>query len=402
MEGTRLQVAVAGKTAMTTVHMDQEGREYEHSVYVSCKMVCSDDQNKATADFQKLENLDLECGQISQQQQTSETNISQVCQEKCRVEGTGLQVAVAEKISTASVHMYQEGSEYQHPVDISCELMSSDGRKIEYQVSFQPQNGGRHQLHKPIAMARSPYPSLTIPKPNTTNRLNKPYGLSVNSSGDIIISEWGSNCISILSKDGEKVRTFGSDQLKWPYDVAVTDAGDILVCDFSNNCIQLFSFEGKLLKRVGTMGSGQLQFNSPTYVAIHPHSKKIFVTDSSNRVQVLNYDLSYYASFGFDLIYSYGIAFDPSGNKVYVADSGSSVKVYTSDGKDDRKPIQQLCKDDSEHVMRWPWGVAVDSTGVVYVTETGNHCVSMFNKDGTYIHLAQKGRGKEIFILQLI
>ena len=61
-----------------------------------------------------------------------------------------------------------------------------------------------------------------------------------------------------------------------------------------------------------------------------------------------------------------------------------------------------VCKDDSEHVMRWPWSVAVDSTGVVYVTETGNHCVSMFNKDGTYIHLAQKGRGKEIFILQLI
>ena len=30
-------------------------------------------------------------------------------------------------------------------------------------------------------------------------------------------------------------------------------------------------------------------------------------------------------------------------------DNNNCVKVYTSDGKDDRKPIQQLRKDDGEH-----------------------------------------------------
>ena len=292
------------------------------------------------------------------------------------MESTGLQVAVTGKTATATVHIVdREGREYQHPVDLSCELVSSDGQnkataevhKLEngkYQVSFQPQNGGQHQLHihvldKPIlssppVFAISPKPSLIMPKPNTMDRLNRPLGVAVSTSGDIIVSEWESNCISIFSKDGEKGRTFGSDQLNWPRGVAVTDTGDILVCDFTDNCIRLFSSEGEPLKCVGTRGSGRLQFDSPRYIAIHPHSKKIYVTDYfNNRVQVLNSDLTYYTSFGVGLNLPCGIAFDSSGSRVYVA-GNSCVKVYTSDGKDDRKPIQQLCKDDSEHVMRYP------------------------------------------------
>ena len=72
--------------------------------------------------------------------------------------------------------------------------------------------------------------------------------------------------------------------------------------------------------------------------------------------------------------------------------SNNCVKVYTSDG---RGPIQQLPSGESEHVMKGPLqGVAVDSTGVVYVTESGNHCVSMFNKDGIYVK-SFGSRGKE-------
>ena len=78
-----------------------------------------------------------------------------------------------------------------------------------------------------------------------------------------------------------------------------------------------------------------------------------------------------------------------------MADLGNScVKVYTSDGKDDGKFIQQLRKDDRMH---GPWGVAVDSTGVVYVTENGSNCVSMF-KDGTYVDsFGSKGKGEKDF-----
>ena len=46
----------------------------------------------------------------------------------------------------------------------------------------------------------------------------------------------------------------------------------------------------------------------------------------------------------------------------------------------------------------WPWGVAVDSVGVVYVTESGNNCVSMFSKRGTYVDsFGSKGKEERDF-----
>ena len=48
--------------------------------------------------------------------------------------------------------------------------------------------------------------------------------------------------------------------------------------------------------------------------------------------------------------------------------------------------------------MKQPWGVAVDSTGVVYVTEYGNHCVSMFTKNGNYVDsFGSRGKGERDF-----
>src|SRR5208282_4272787 len=77
-----------------------------------------------------------------------------------------------------------------------------------------------------------------------------------------------------------------------------------------------------------------------------------------------------------------GVAVDSSGN-VYVIDSGySRVEKFTSDGK---------------YLTQWgsygygpgqfykPYGVAVDSSGNVYITETGNSRVDKFTSDGKYI-----------------
>ena len=114
------------------------------------------------------------------------------------------------------------------------------------------------------------------------------------------------------------------------------------MCDYSNHCIQLFSPEGNPLKCVRS--HGLLQFYAPNYIAIHPHSKKIYISDYCGGVQVLNSDLTYDTSFGDYLVYLHGIAIDSSGSRVYVVDQceGRCVQVYTSDGERDREPIQQL------------------------------------------------------------
>ena len=128
-------------------------------------------------------------------------------------------------------------------------------------------------------------------------------GVAVNEKGQIVVTDCHDNCVSIFSGSGEKVRSFGSEgsdpgEFYGPHGVALTATGDILVCDWYNHRIQLFSPEGKSLKCIGSRGDGPLQFMYPEGIAVHPHSNKIYVTDSNNhRVQILNADLTFSSTF---------------------------------------------------------------------------------------------------------
>ena len=334
-----------------------------------------------------------------------------VCSEKCRAEGSGLQVAMVGEAASATVHIVdQEGRECQRPVEVSCELVSSDGSsrvrgevkrtgESGYQISYQPQHSGQHQLHIRVEgreIANSPFSVavLTTIPTNTIPDLNQPWGVAVNERGQILVAECDGHCISIYSDSGEKVRSFGSKgsspgQLHKPEGVALTATGDILVCDYNNHRIQLFSPEGKSLKCVGTHGNGPLQFSRPVDIAVHPHSNMMYVTECNNhRVQILNPDFTFSGTFGQrgsgngQFTFPYGICCDSTGN-VYVADHDNHrVQVFTAGGE----YIRQFGKKGgSEGELNWPVGIAIDSSDIVYVSELGNHRISLFTRDGHFL-----------------
>ena len=154
--------------------------------------------------------------------------------------------------------------------------------------------------------------------------------MAISSRGNIIVTENAEHCVSIFNSEGEKIQSFGSygfspGQFISPLGVAVDDEDNILVAEYRNYRIQKFTSDGKFLAAADNLG-----FNSsPNGVAIHPHSKKIFVADSdSNCITILNPDLTFSSSFGSEGIGDgefngpYDVAFDSMG-KVYVADNGN-------------------------------------------------------------------------------
>ena len=81
--------------------------------------------------------------------------------------------------------------------------------------------------------------------------------------------------------------------------IAIDNRGNILVSEYENDRIQQLSSTGKHLRTVGTRGSRPLQFWCPVGITVHPHTGKVYVADYGNhRIQVLNFDLSYFSSFG--------------------------------------------------------------------------------------------------------
>ena len=99
-----------------------------------------------------------------------------------------------------------------------------------------------------------------------------PHGVAVSKSGDVVVSEYWNHCISVYSREGKKIRSFGPKpgQFKYPRGVAITSDNHILIADGYNHRIQMFTMEGKLVKSVGNKGQEPLQFNYPSGIAVYP------------------------------------------------------------------------------------------------------------------------------------
>ena len=333
---------------------------------------------------------------------------------KCHTTGKGLEVAVVGEKFTAILHAVSyEGKPFEEPVE--CELLSeitgirasfSVERRgqSQYEISYKPTIKGRHQLHikvggqhvrgSPSSVAvKSPIEKLGIPI-LTLGEVREPRGVSINQSGEVVVTEWDGHCVSVFSPSGEKLRSFGTHgsgqgQFDSPLGVAVDSEGNILVADYHNHRIQKFTAEVQFLAAVGTYGSGPLQFSYPTYIAFNTSNNKVYVTDNRNHcVQVLNSDLTFTSTFGRQgsgngqFYFPCGIACDSTG-KVYVADTENHrIQVFTAEGNFLRMFGR---RGQGRGELYRPWGVAVDTSGIVYVIENGNQRVSVFTSDGQLV-----------------
>ena len=75
-----------------------------------------------------------------------------------------------------------------------------------------------------------------------------PYGVAIDSSNRVYVSEWGNLRISIFTLEGEFVTSFGSKgsglgQFRYPSGLAVDSSGVVYVCDTGNNRVQLFEVD---------------------------------------------------------------------------------------------------------------------------------------------------------------
>ena len=337
-----------------------------------------------------------------------------VSPEKCHATGKGLEVATVGEQATVTVHVNDaEGQECEKPiVDIACELVSCrDATSVkcsvkkregnQYEVSYQPASRGRHQLHikvesqhirgSPFAVfAKLPIQKLGTPI-RTIGGLKGPWGVAVDERGQIVVVEHDGHCVSIFSASGEKIKTFGArgsapGQFSRLGGVAVDSDGNILVVDWGNSFIQKFTSGGQFIAAVGTEGVKPLQFNQPLDIGINPRNNKIYVCDNlNNRFQILNSDLTFSSSHGSGdgrRMYPWSVAFDSTGN-VYVADhKNDCIQVFTEEGQFLRK-FGKRGRGDGE--LDCPSSIAIDSDAVVYVTERGNNRVSMFTCQGQFL-----------------
>lgn len=166
-----------------------------------------------------------------------------------------------------------------------------------------------------------------------TGEFNKPIGVCVSRKGDIYVCDLENHRILVLNSNLRSQQEFGKYgkgqcEFHHPRDVAFDSKKNMYVVDCSNYCVKVFSPDFQFLRKIGREGKEVDQFRSPSSLCIDRRDY-VYVTDrSSNCVKVFDPSGKFVMSFGgdrdgreeFKFNKPMGIAIDNSGN-VFVSDS---------------------------------------------------------------------------------
>lgn len=191
--------------------------------------------------------------------------------------------------------------------------------------------------------------------------------------------------------------TVGIDngQFTLPRGIAVDATGNVYVADASGDSrgqIQKFDASGNFVARLG-QNNGTAQGFINAYRITTDASGNVYATDGApesttdvvkkfNSSGVFQFAFGATVSAGGQFQMAAGIAVDSSGN-IYVADSGANVvRKFTSSGTS-LGTIGSSGAGDGQ--FSGPVGIAIDSSNNLYVADSGNNRIQKFNSAGSFV-----------------
>ncbi len=304
-------------------------------------------------------------------------------------------------------------------------------------------------------------------------QLDGTWGVATNSSGDVYVADIGNDRIDEFSAAGAFIKAYGwgvsdgasqfetctstcraglagggAGQLNSPYGLAIDSSGDVYVADLDNSRIDEFSAAGAFIKAygwgvldgasqfetctatctAGISGGGAGELYDPEGVAIDS-SGDVYVADSgTGRIDEFSAAGAFIKAYGWgvsdgassfetctttcraglagggagQLFAPDGVATDRSGD-VYVAEyynyridefsaAGAFIKAYgwgVSDGASQFETCTTTCeagiRGGGAGQLRNPGGVAIDPSGDVYVADIDNYRIDEFSAAGAFI-----------------
>ena len=265
-------------------------------------------------------------------------------------------------------------------------------------------NGDSHA----VIFNRKDYFSLGVPQKMVSKRdlrteppVSTFRSVSMLPNGNVVFMD--AFCLRIIDPStGKLVRTIGSygtgpNQFSLPFGLAINHSGNIFVSDSTMHRITKFSGEGRHILNFGTQGQRIGMLHSPEGLALLGE-ERLYVADSgNNRIQYfLQKNGKFQGSFGRkgtnagQFMSPRDISVDAKNGRVLVSDSGNfRIQALTLDGK----PLTQFGNPKGGSVyLSFPFFVAVDEDGFILVTETKSHYITILTPRGALVrHLGSQG-----------
>ena len=223
-------------------------------------------------------------------------------------------------------------------------------------------------------------------------------GIAVNKKGEIALADNEGHCIYVFDKDGNCVRKIGSQgeeqgQFEQPAGVSYLNDKEILVADFGNDRIQHIDIQtGTVLRSFRQLGSGKGELNGPYDVCLDDEERIVVTECGNHRIQVISKEGESIFTFGDrgPEKLSYPISCIPYKNMFLVCDGGNHcIKAFDQSGTFLYKFGKEGNQDGE---LNEPHHLLVDSSDNLLVCDPHNNRVQQFSLDGRFT-------GKSITVL---
>ncbi|OGW12476.1 MAG: hypothetical protein A3G93_15380 [Nitrospinae bacterium RIFCSPLOWO2_12_FULL_45_22] len=227
-----------------------------------------------------------------------------------------------------------------------------------------------------------------------TTKINAPTAVALDASENIYVVESSNNKLLTYSQDGQYLRTLrGLDK---PISIAVSNDGRIFVGNDGRGDVEVYDADLTFLYK---LGSGDKEFSRPGAIAVDS-AGNVYVADSKgDKIKVYNPDSSYKFSLGSSgskdgqFHFPTSIAIDELSGEIIISDlqlvetefgstQGARIQVFDLNGGFKRGfgnfgfGKGKLAK---------PLGVDVDKEGRIYVSDSYQNIVQVFDSNGIFL-----------------
>jgi len=212
--------------------------------------------------------------------------------------------------------------------------------------------------------------------------LVSPVAVAPGADGSAYLADSGLGKVYLLDRRGRLLRTVAQGDLQRPAGLAYDAAsGRLYVADSAAHRIRAYATDGTLLRQWGRSGSGDGEFNHPTYLGLGA-SGTLLVTDALNfRVQAFDRDgrflwkLGRHGDGSGDFAAPKGVAMDREG-RLYVVDAlFDAVQIFAPDGA----LLLGFGEQGTRAGRFWlPGGIFVARDDRIYVADSYNQRIQLF------------------------
>ncbi|MBL7999687.1 MAG: SMP-30/gluconolactonase/LRE family protein [Candidatus Kapabacteria bacterium] len=255
-------------------------------------------------------------------------------------------------------------------------------------------------------------------------RFNSPSGIAVDKNGVVYVADFGNHTIRKITPDGTVSTVAGNGvsgsknglgrnaQLSYPMDVVVSSSGIKYVADYGNHRVRKIDANDMVTTYAGTDegyvegNSDSAKFSEPTGLSLDNYGNVLVADRGNRRIRFINANetVETLTGSGFgnndgknaEARFQYPQKITWCKNKLYITDKGNNTLrysdwgyVYTLSGGE-RGMLNSYRKDAK---FSYPYSVAVDIAGTLYVLDTYNNCIRKITADGMVTTLAGSKEG---------